>query len=879
MIRFSLIFPVFLILCTISVHGEDRSYTGAFSCGLPQARIDSLDTALVLIDDSLTAEPDTAFVFPVKNAVDTLVTYAAKDSVVYRLRQKRMALAGSSSIAYGAMNIKAERLVLDWDSSTIRAEGVPDTAQGAGAKSLGRPVLKDGGESYEGESMTYNFRTKQGVISQGETSIDDGFYLGKRIKRKSEKTYFVEDGQYTTCDNPDHKHFYFGSPKMKFVPDDVIIAEPIYFFVEDIPLFALPFAVIPSQGGRSSGIILPAFGYDYARGRYLTNGGYYLAASDYWDARFTGDIFSKGGYRVGVDLNYKLRYAFAGSIKASYGRQTFQIGSPYLPDDQPRTEYRFDLQHQQELDPQSTITANISYLTSSYYQSFSNNINQLLNQNVYSTAAYSTAWEGTGRSLSVNMSRNQNLQDGTSNNVLPDITFNQSQVFPFRSGSGTGTEAWYEMIGFNYTAHFKNSIDILKHTRISNSDTSVVSAQYDRRGISHSVGFLLTPKLGYITISPSLSLTERWYDHRLERSYDRSTNSVVARDVRGFYALHGFQSGVAVSTKLYGTLSPNIAGIQGVRHTVEPRLSYTYNPDFSTPGWGMYQSYRDSLDREVRYDPYTGYAERPAEVFGGVSAFESQTLGFQLSNIFEMKLDPAEADTTMTPRKFRLLDISLGSAYNFVSDSLNLSDVNLDYRTNIGGLFDVYGRASFSPYQWQSARYGLDTAGALVMIEQGHVVNSYLAQTGGPLRLTTFDFHLTSTLTQELFTSSTRDTSAMPASTAYRIPWSLSFGFDYGMDQYNPDAQTRSASMRANLSISPTPGWHVTAGLYYDLPSRTLGTPSLNITRDLHCWEMMFNWVPAGPYRSFSLVIRVKAPQLQDIKLERKGSDRGVYGY
>ncbi|MBL0175913.1 MAG: LPS-assembly protein LptD [Ignavibacteria bacterium] len=837
------------------------------------------------VRDSLRIITDTTLSFSTRNSVDTIVTYTAKDTVVYLLDDKRMKLYGSSAISFGTMGLKAERITLNWDASTFQATGIPDTAKGREGRFTGTPILNEGAEKYEGLEMSYNFKTKKGVILEGQTVIGDGFYLGERIKRASEDVYFISSGQYTTCDKPDHKHFYFGSPRMKVVPNDVIIAEPIVFFVEDIPLFALPFAVIPGKSGRSSGIVIPTFGDDYARGRFLKGGGYYLAASDYWDLKLTADWYSKGGYQMGGFLQYSKRYSFNGSIDASYGRQTYQIGDPRSPDDLPRTDYRMVLRHSQQIDPSSQLSADLSYLTDSYYQSFSNNINQLLNQEVRSSASYSTSWEGTNRSLSVNIERSQNLVNGTSSNIFPRISFNQSQIYPFRPAGSNGDGAWYEMIGFDYSGQALQTInvtarDVIRRDTAGRFDTTTVKETFDRRGLQHSFRLLSSPKFGYVTIQPSFSLQERWYDHRVERAFNPADSTVSARDVRGFFALHTFSLGVSANTKLYGTLSPNIAGIIGIRHTMQPQISYSYNPDYSTSAWGYYQSYRGIRDSLIRYDPYTGYGNMPGETFGGVGYGESQTIGMSISNVFEMKMNPASDDTTLTPRKFQLLSLNLSSGYNIVADSLKLSPISLSYSTRVQELVDMSGSATYSPYVIQRRRLAEpDSLGHRAVAEQAHLTNRYIAEDGvGFLRLIGFSFNLQTRLSSDMFASKP-DTSvkALPGNYAYRIPWSMSFGFNYSMDQFDPDNTSRQASMYANASISPTPNWRITASTYYDLVTKTVGAPQIGISRDLHCWEMNFNWVPSGYYRHFELVIRLKAPQLQDIKLERKGSDRGVY--
>ena len=62
--------------------------------------------------------------------------------------------------------------------------------------------------------------------------------------------------------------------------------------------------------------------------------------------------------------------------------------------------------------------------------------------------------------------------------------------------------------------------------------------------------------------------------------------------------------GVSASTKFYGMFNINSFGINAIRHVVTPALSYSYAPDFSTPFWGYYDSYIDTLGNNVEYSKY-----------------------------------------------------------------------------------------------------------------------------------------------------------------------------------------------------------------------------------------------------------------------------------
>jgi hypothetical protein len=493
--------------------------------------------------------------------------------------------------------------------------------------------------------------------------------------------------------------------------------------------------------------------------------------------------------------------------------------------------------------------------------------------------------------LSVYVTRDQDLREGTSTTVLPDISFSQSQIFPFRGSGGTGDYAWYELIGFNYSGQMKNQNQSIWVTR--NSEKKKES--YDRRGIRHSLSLIATPKLGYFTISPSFSYEEKWYGHRLERSFNAVDSTISTMDKTGFYAVRSFNVGVTASTKLYGTFQPNFAGILGIRHTVLPSISWHYNPDFTSPGWGNYLRYRGLNNAEVKYDPYSGYDQRPGEIYGGSGSAESQSIGLGIGNTIEMKLKPVQGDTAETPRKFRLLDFDLSTSYDLVRDSLKLSQISLTYRTSIQGVLDISGSAYFSPYVFEQKRTLTDESGKTYS-SPGEVNRFMISNNMGLARLTNFSFTLSTSLSNETFSSagSKSDTTqgalaeAMRASKLpapgnaqnapynFRIPWSLSLFYSYAIDQFNPAIKSRTSNISLSLSISPTPKWKIGARAYYDLVAKQLSSPEINISRDLHCWQMSFNWVPTGYYRRFYLCIQLKAPQLKDIKLERQGSDREI---
>jgi hypothetical protein len=70
--------------------------------------------------------------------------------------------------------------------------------------------------------------------------------------------------------------------------------------------------------------------------------------------------------------------------------------------------------------------------------------------------------------------------------------------------------------------------------------------------------------------------------------------------------------------------------------------------------------------------------------------------------------------------------------------------------------------------------------------------------------------------------------------------------------------------------VSITEKWKVSFSSGYDFVQKEISFTSIDIYRDLHCWEMRFNWIPFGFRQSYNFSINVKSGMLQDLKLNRR---------
>ena len=261
-----------------------------------------------------------------RSSIDSPVEYTATDSLVYDAVSGSVYLYGDAKVHYQHMDLGAERIVMNMDSSLVRAVGVTDTL----GTTTGTPVYKQGNEEYESETMKFNFKTKQGYITDVRTEQGEGYLQSAEAKRTDDGMFYVQNAKYTTCD-ADHPHFYLKLTKGKIHPGKETFFGPAYLVVEDVPLpLAVPYGFFPFNKSYSSGIIMPTYGDENSRGFYLREGGYYFALSDKMDLTLLGEIYTKGSWGVSAETQYAKRYKFRGNAMISY--QNTVNGERNLPD-------------------------------------------------------------------------------------------------------------------------------------------------------------------------------------------------------------------------------------------------------------------------------------------------------------------------------------------------------------------------------------------------------------------------------------------------------------------------------------------------------------------------------------------------------------------
>jgi len=829
-----------------------------------------------LASDSITTDETAGFDAEVEYTADGYITLIQNSS------GNKIIMSKNAQVKYKDIDLKADYIELNRDSNLIYAVGKPDST-GAIA---GKPIFKQGDQEFQADEVRYNYKTKKGIVTGVVTEQEGGFVHSGRTKLINDSTYCLRNGKYTTCD-AEHPHFWLEMTKAKVLSNKKIVTGPAYLVVEDLPLYFIfvPFGFFPNSPKYSSGLLMPSYGDEVNRGFFLRDIGYYWAANDYFDASVKGDLYSKGSRGIKLHTNYRLRYKFSGAFDLQYYKNVF--GDKGLPDYKTQNDFAVTWSHSMDSksSPTQTFSASVNFSTSSFDQNNSYTTENYLTNTKQSSISYSKRWENSPFNLSANMRHSQNSRDTTISLTLPQLTFNMSRIYPFKSKLRIGKEKWYEKIGVSYSMDMQNTINTKENKLMGASLTKDW-----QNGIKHSIPVSTSFKaLKYITVSPSVNYNERWYTQQIRKKYNEVTkHSEVSDTLYGFTRDYDYSVSVGTSTKIYGNFLPlnPKSSIKGIRHVMTPSLSFSLRPDFSNPNFGMYGTVVDYYDEKgvpviLRYPYHEG------SIFGTAGAGKSGSIGFSLGNTLEMKKVNTK-DTTATKEAFtkvKLLDqLSIGGSYNLAADSLNLSNITIAARTKVAGV-DLNFGAILDPYAMQD----------------GHLINQFQFSKNRQLaRLTSANMsfglsfkskegkekekaeeNLTPEQKTELDQKILRQrTGDIPEYADFSVPWDLSFNYSFRYSKPDPmlsSVITQTVDFNGNVSL--TKQWKVGFSSGLDVQKLQVTFTQFNIFRDLHCMQMSLNLVPFGYRQSYSFTIRATSTLLQDLKLSKRQSsyDNGNY--
>ena len=837
-------------------------------------KISRTDSFIVKNDNVIVAANDT---LPFRKSKDSLaapVTYHADDSMVFDIPQKKLYLYGKTSkVKYSNNDLSAPFIQFDQQTNLVMAYLEKDSA----GKIISYPTFKQADFKSISDTIFFNMKTGKGLTKGTYTQQGEMFVYGEKIKKAEDNVFYALHGRFTSC-NLDTPHFAFVSSKVKLINKKMAFTGPVHPEMEGVPLpIVLPFGIYPLSQGRHSGFIAPNFTANQQLGLAMEGVGYYKILSDNWDVITRGTLYSYGGWTFNLNPRYFKKYRYQGNF--SFDLQRFKTGFKGDPDY--KSSKTFNIRWTHSVDskarPGVTFSANVNAGSSKFNGEVPNSPTRNFSNQMNSSITYSKSWKNRPYNFSMSANHDQNTNSRLINIRFPDANFNLNTLYPFRRKEVIGEYKWYENVGvaLNTNARSLSSFyDTAKNISTQLSDNF-------KWGASHSVPISLSlPSLGPLQISPSVSYQEKWYQEKFIRQWNDADKKVDTIIKDGFYTARDMSFGIGMSTRIFGMFGFNKnSKVQAIRHEIRPSIAAIYKPNMNASSY--YSTQVDTSGKLGRYS----YYER--SVFGSFSEGRFGGLSFGIDNVMQMKVKNTK-DTSAGTKKVSLLDgLSINGSYNFLADSFRLSNLNLSARTNLFEKINITASAQFDPYQLNAQGKRVDK----LIWSQKPVSLGRLTSGGISMQSRFSGGDKSGKKTNQFQNSRSQNMSGMPMDeyqqeaayisnnpnefVDFSSPWSADVSYSLRFSRLpsstNPGSFITNFNQDFNWNgnISLSPKWKVGLSGSYNITQKELGLLSINLSRDLHCWQMNINMSPVGKYRFFSINISPKSSMLRDIKVNR----------
>ncbi|WP_342748894.1 putative LPS assembly protein LptD [Spirosoma oryzae] len=425
----------------------------------------------------------------------------------------------------------------------------------------------------------------------------------------------------------------------------------------------------------------------------------------------------------------------------------------------------------------------------------------------------------------------------------------------------------------------------------------------------------------YINVTPGFSLQGDIFTKKLNYTYVQAQDAVRIDTAKGFFPSYNFAVNASANTRFYGTFFVRGKRVEAIRHTVAPSISFSYIPDFTNKVFGLFQTLPDSGSLAGLPD-----YRRTLSVFrglggsSGTGSTQSAIISFGIVNQLEMKVRARGGDSTGSDfKKIPIFDnISINGSYNLLAPDYKLSPIAVSANTqifknvsfNLSSTFDPYATRPYGGTAYYSllaatsgltalppnsySQYILQAAGYTGR-EYVRVPEVYALQAGqGLMRLTSMQAYISTRFAPKqakqkkgvggngvpnvnVNDATVRAINQNPELYVdFNIPWTVNVSYTFGLTKLNPEISQVVQALTLTGDLSLTPKWKVTFSSGYDFQYKRPTLTTIGINRDLHCWEMAFNWTPFSGSNirtgNYSFDLRARSSILQELKLSRRRS-------
>ncbi len=695
----------------------------------------------------------------------------------------------------------------------------------------GSPELTEGGEKITGSLMRYNLNRDRGVIDEGRTAFGEWDLESEHLSKVGKDSVFGRGNRFSSCDLEKEKHYYFESPRIKVIRNKRVFAAPVILKVGGVPVFALPFVFFPvTRGNRVSGFLQPRIGLnsvmrDRTTGRTIGNLGYFWAPGDHLDFLGAVDIRTSTQTTLRGRTRYRKRYDYDGNFDIRLVKDRVNHS----------TAYSLFGRHNQTIAERGRLIADVNYTsTRSLLRNTSFDRQDMLRQSLRSTASFS--WRPSWGSFTSSLRHEMFLQEESARTRvnLPSVSFslNRRNLFDSRSRAvprraGILTPGWLYNLTYGFSTDYSNT-----RNSSQNEPTEVVHRSNTRFELASPQTLY-----GWLKFNPSLRYsTELLHDNRAEgEKFSREQMVNLS---------------TSTSTQLFGIFdAPRLGPVFRWRHTVRPRLTYTFQPDLTSDKRGRKTNKLDfTVSNDVDYKYYESARKQAAGDSAGGEPREKNGKLFSLRNSVAYDFTRAakrdtlgwgDLSTTLTSTPASFFNLQLSMNHQLVEPGAE--EIFKPYMNRLSTTITLRGTYRGKEDQPNTAE--LEEEAYLESLRYPNTIGS--AFDGSMQR---YDMQ--------------RDMAYGRA-----MPWSINLSHNLNRRR---DAERASQSLRWSFTFNPTDNWHLVYSSSYNFSDRGLQGQTFILNRDLHCWQASLSLItlPGGRFEfTFGTYLRANpAIRVPDVR-------------
>jgi hypothetical protein len=806
-------------------------------------------------------------IYLIDKNITTKGKFYAKDSIFNDLKTKQTHLFGDALLEYDGIKITASYILFDIDKKEVFASYKTNES----GKRIGEPIVFQDGEEIHAGTIRFNLNSKKGYIQEMSVKQQETYLQMEVAKRQANEQIHFRDGKFTTCDLKE-PHFHFHLSKAILIPNKKIISKRMNIYFRDISTpIGLPFLAIPQSKQKINmqkrGFLIPKLAPASIFGIGFTDLGYYLPINDSLHTTFLGNLYSSGSYSISNITEYRIKYKFNGNLKIEY-----QQNNSGFPDYTKNGKILFNWTHikDQKSNPYWNFNSNVNFISDNNPKNIVTTTNPVYFNNAFqSDINLNRSFPGKPITMGMKISTNQNTQSKSIQLTSPNLNINSTRFSPTKLlfKNRIGTDKWYDQIGISYNGNFNNSStfadSLLRKKEFQQIANKFIS------GVRQSVTVTSTMKIFKNTwsLTPAFNYNHIINFQQTKLNYDKNSKTIFSNNYSETGSFQTMSGSVALSTQIYAYYKFLGKKNPLMRHILTPNFTYSYTPLTTVKK----DAYLDANNKEIFYSTYQNSA------FAQSIPRASSLLGFNLMNTFELKRKSAK-DTITGFKKTKIIEaLSINGTYDFLRDSMKLSDFNLSLRISPINNVSFVATSTFSPYAWDenSLRTKKDFA-----YNVGQGIGRFINTS----------FNTTFTITSESSKRKIEENKEAFNGTwnsdvnyfmlhpeqilDFEIPWKinlthvLNINQNIGRDSSQLDKFIFVNTINFNGDINITKRWKVSNNSLFDIKAAKMVNSRFTLTRNLHCWTLNFDTTPIGSNKYFVLRLNANAQMLQSAKVQ-----------